>query len=458
MDIANKLSAAVAIPTVSFSDRTRIEYGRFEEFLEFLPSLFPRVFERAEFRKVGGYSMILRLPGKAGKGKNGSGKAGLGGGRAMKEPVLFLAHYDVVPAEETEKWKYPPFDGTIAEGFVWGRGAIDNKGTLIMVLQALEELLEKGWEAERDIYVVSGHDEEIGGTEGARKVEALLREEGIRLHAVYDEGMTIITPELFPIVNRDVAFVGTSEKGHVDIEISARGQGGHASMPPGSTAAGMIGRAVAAIEKKPFRPRIIGPVAELLRNIAPHTRGFAKLALRNPTLWGPVLKRSLQSSTTSNALVRTTQAVTMLQGSPKENVLPDKSSAVINCRILPGETIEDVLNHFRRTTEGIGVEVGLFQGPNGCDPLPVSSTSSEGYQLLSRAIGTVFPEVVVSPSIVLAATDSRYFYGVSDNIYRFVPVVLNRELFDTIHGTDERISIEGLKKACRVYGELFQQL
>lgn len=442
MDIADKLSAAIAVPTVSYSDRGMIEYERFEEFLSLLPELFPRVFESAEFRRVGKYSILLRLAGR----------------NREKEPVLFLAHYDVVPAEEGDGWNYPPFSGMIADGFVWGRGAIDNKGTLVMVLQAMEELLGEKWKPGRDVLFASGHDEEIGGVEGARNIVALLEEQGVHLHAVYDEGMTIVTPDIFPLVKKNIAFIGTSEKGHVDIEISAGGVGGHASMPPPSTTAGMIGRAVAAIEKRPFPARIIKPVEELLRTLAPYTKGVARLALQNPALWSPVVKRSLQANHTSNALVRTTQAVTMLQGSPKENVLPDRSTAVINCRILPGETIEDVLTHFRKITQGLGVEVGFFLGPNGSDPLPVSSTSSEGYHLLSRAIGTVFPDVVVSPSIVLATTDSRYFHRVSDNIYRFVPVVLDRKLLDTIHGIDERISVEGLQRASRVYGELLRQL
>jgi len=220
MDIIEKLSRAVAIPTVSYIDRSQNEYGRFEEFLAFLPEAFPRLFETAEVRRIAEYSLLMKLPGTDN----------------AKKPVLFLAHYDVVPPGDEKSWEHPPFGGDVVEDELWGRGTIDNKGTLIAVLQAVEEALETGWKPRRSIYFASGHDEEIGGSLGAKNIVADLAARGVQFEAVYDEGMTIVTPELFPMIDRNIALIGTSEKGHVDIEISVEGTSGHASMPPASTA------------------------------------------------------------------------------------------------------------------------------------------------------------------------------------------------------------------------------
>lgn len=440
MDIVDKLSSAIRFKTVSYAEQSKIEYEQYEKFLEFLPSAFPALFSAAEKEIVSDYSLVLKLPGRD----------------PSAQPVLMLAHYDVVPVDES-KWSYPPFEGRVAENALWGRGTLDNKGTLITILQAAEEALRKGWQPERTVYFASGHDEEIGGAKGAKQIVRRFQEEGVRFHAVYDEGMTIVTPEVFSMVDKNVAFIGTSEKGHVDIEISAVGKSGHASMPPDSTAAGTVARAVSLLEKNPFPTRIIGPVAELFTYIAPHTRGFTKIALQNSRLFAPVLKPRLASSPTSNALIRTTQAATMLQGSPKENILPSRASAVMNCRILPGETIDDVIRHMQRAVEGLAVTIQPMAELEGNDPLPVSGTQQPGYRWLVNAVESVFPDIIISPSIVLVTTDSRHFKDCSDNIYRFIPFVLDRSLLDSIHSADERIPLDNLQAAVRVYSRLLEQ-
>ncbi len=440
MEIVDKLSSAIRFKTVSYTEQSRIEYDQYEQFLEFLSTAFPTLFRAAEKEIVSNYSLVLKLPGSD----------------PSAQPVLLLAHYDVVPADEAA-WKHPPFEGRVAENALWGRGALDNKGTLITILQAAEEALEKGWKPERTVYFASGHDEEIGGANGAKQIASYFRRQGVRFHAVYDEGMTIVTPEVFSMVERNVAFIGTSEKGHVDIEISAVGRSGHASMPPNSTAAGTVAQAVSLLEKNPFPTRIIGPVAELFDYIAPHTRGFTKLALQNSRLFAPLLKPLLQRSHTSNALIRTTQAATMLQGSPKENVLPARASAVMNCRILPGETIEDVVRHMQRAVDGLAVKIEPIAHLEGNNPLPVASTQEAGYRWLADAVKAEYPEVIVSPSIVLVTTDSRHFKECSDNIYRFIPFVLNKALLGSIHSADERLPLDNLHAAVRVYSRLLEQ-
>ena len=440
MEIVDKLSSAIRFKTVSYTEQSRIEYDQYEQFLEFLSTAFPTLFRTAEKEIVSNYSLVLKLPGSD----------------PSAQPVLLLAHYDVVPADEAA-WKYPPFEGRVADNALWGRGVLDNKGTLITILQAAEEALENGWKPERAVYFASGHDEEIGGANGAKQIASHFRRQGVRFHAVYDEGMTIVTPEVFNMVDRNVAFIGTSEKGHVDIEISAVGRSGHASMPPNSTAAGTVAKAVSLLEKNPFPTRIIGPVAELFDYIAPHTRGFTKLALQNSRLFAPLLKPILQRSPTSNALIRTTQAATMLEGSSKENVLPARASAVMNCRILPGETIEDVVRHMQRAVDGLTVTIEPIAHLEGNNPLPVSSTQQAGYRWLAEAVKAEYPEVIISPSIVLVTTDSRHFKECSDNIYRFIPFVLDKALLGSIHSADERLPLDDLHAAVRVYSRLLEQ-
>lgn len=441
MEIVEKLSSALRFKTVSYTEQSRIEYDQYEKFLEFLPQAFPTLFAAAEKEIISNYSIVLKLSGR----------------NPAAQPVLLLAHYDVVPADESA-WKYPPFEGRVVENALWGRGALDNKGPLITILQAAEEALEQGWQPERTVYFASGHDEEIGGAQGAKQIVRYFTQKGVHFHAVYDEGMTIVTPEVFSMVDRNVAFIGTSEKGHVDIEISAVGQSGHASMPPHSTAAGTVARAVSLLESKPFPARIIGPVAELFEYLAPHTRGFTRMVLQNSRLFAPVLKPLLQRSHTSNALIRTTQAATMLQGSTKENVLPSRASAVVNCRILPGETIDEVVRHMQRVVNGLDVMIEPIVHLERNNPLPVSSIGEPGYRWLEASIQAVYPDTIVAPSIVLVTTDSRHFKDCSDNIYRFIPIILDKQLLGSIHSADERLPLENLNAAVKVYRRLLEQL
>ena len=441
MEIVERLSSALRFKTVSYTEQSRIEYDQYEKFLEFLSEAFPNLFGTAEQEIISNYSLVLKLSGR----------------NPAAQPVLLLAHYDVVPADESA-WKYPPFEGRVVENALWGRGALDNKGTLIAIFQAAEEALERGWQPERTVYFASGHDEEIGGAHGAKQIVRYFKQQGVHFHAVYDEGMTIVTPEVFSMVDKNVAFIGTSEKGHVDIEISAVGKSGHASMPPHSTAAGAVAQAVSRLEKKPFPTRIIGPVAELFEYIAPHTRGVTRMVLQNSRLFAPVLKSMLQRAHTSNALIRTTQAATMLQGSLKENVLPARASAVMNCRILPGETIEDVVLHMQRVVNGLEVKIEPLAHLEGNNPLPVSSTEEAGYRWLEASIQAVYPNTIVAPSIVLVTTDSRHFKECSDNIYRFIPFILDKQLLGSIHSADERLPLDNLNEAVQVYRRLLEQL
>jgi carboxypeptidase PM20D1 len=444
--VIDKLSEAVSYRTVSDVERDRINTGEFREFLDFLHRAYPAVFRSAEAEVVDQYGLLLHIPPAEDAREDGS-----------VLPVLLLAHYDVVPADG-EGWRHPPFSGEIIEDAVWGRGTLDNKGSLITLLEAVERQLQQGWIPRRGIYIFAGHDEEIGGGYGAKQAAALLAERGLRFSFVLDEGMTLVTPDIFPMSSRNLALIGIGEKGHIDLRLTAKDTSGHSSTPPRRTSAGNIARAVARIERRQFPPRLTPPVEQLLKGISPHVKGAKRLLLAHPRLARPLLLRVLSNSPRSNALIRTTRAVTMLSGSTKENVLPERSQAVVNCRILPGETMNDVLNRIDKAGRRYGVTVERIPELQANDPLPVADTAAPGYLLIARAVNSVYPDAAVVPSLVLGTTDSRHFSSLTDNIYRFVPFLLNSDLLATVHGTDERVPVETILKAVSSYEAVFQQL
>ncbi len=442
------LSRAITFRTVSFMEKDKIDYREYEAFLGFLEESFPRFFEEAEVERIHNYSLLCRLKGRDGIGKKGDSPA----------PVLLLAHYDVVPPGAEEEWCEPPFSGTIRDEELWGRGSLDDKASLIAILQAMESLLEEGRRPKRSLYFAFGHDEEIGGGEGAAAIAETLKKRGLRFSFVLDEGMNIVDPELFPVIDRPLALVGVAEKGHVDILLRSEGESGHSSTPPPSTAAGKIARAVCRIERHPFPHVLTGTVEGLFRTISREKSGLLRFVFSHPRLFFPLLKRIVGKSPGGNAMIRTTQAVTMLSGSEKENVLPSVAEAVLNCRIIPGESLDSVLERIRRVVKDSKLKVETIPHLMGNDPVPPSDIDGEGYRLISAAVGRVYPDYIVSPTIVLGTTDSRHYAALTENIYRFVPLKVDKVLFDTIHGKDERVPVEDFRRAAEVYRNLLQEL
>lgn len=435
---AKRLSGAVQLPTITASDPEKAERAPFEQFIYYLEQSYPSAHAVLKREIVNNYSLLYRWKGR---------EEGL-------KPVLFMAHSDVVPVEEgTEKdWHYPPFSGALAEGFVWGRGTMDIKNQIICILEAVEYLAAEGFTPARDFYLAFGHDEEVRGNEGAVKLSELLQSRGISFEYILDEGGAV-TMGAMPGVNRPIASVGIAEKGYADIRITAEGEGGHSSMPPKHTAAGIIGRAVAELEKRQ-RPTRIGPyLKELLTYIGPEMEFGQRIILANLWLFGPLFKLVFKSSRTGNALLRTTTAVTILEGGSQPNVLPRKASAVINFRIAPGESVPEVLNHVRRVVgEKIKVETLVATNPS-----QVSPVDSSGFKAVERAVYATFPEAVAVPYIVMGGTDAIRYEPVCEQIYRFTPMLISIEDLDRMHGTNERISLENIERGIRFYIELLKR-
>lgn len=412
----------------------------FAEFRRFLERSFPGVHRMLEFEDVGDFGRIYRL----------------NGATAAHEPVLFLAHYDVVPAGNDAAWTYPPFDGVVAGGFVWGRGALDDKGMLMALLEALERRLRTGFRPARSIYLAFGADEEVSGTFGAARIARVFAERGITFEATFDEGM-VVSRNMLSFLEPPVALIGIAEKGYVDVRVRATGDGGHASMPPAETAAARLAAGLLAATRRRGRDRLIPVVEQFFRSIADASPGLLAAVLRRPGLFAPLLTRVLSRGPTTAALVRTTVAPTMLAGSEAPNVLPPQTSAVLNCRILPGQSVDGLVAELQTAldaVDGAGVAVELFDPPAASEPVDASSTESVAYGWLETAIGDTFPEAVVAPFLVTGTTDSRHYRDVSRNIYRFVPVELDPAALATIHAANERIPVDHYHRAIDYYERL----
>ncbi len=432
---ARHLSESIRILTISHQDRAENDWAEWDRLHAWLETTYPAA-HKAMTREI--------LPNKA------LVYTWAGSDRSLA-PIVLMAHQDVVPVTPGTEgdWKHPPFEGVIAEGAVWGRGAIDDKGSLVTIFESLEALAASGFAPKRTVMIVSGQDEEAGGS-GAQAAAALMKARGIKAEWVLDEGMAVVTD--FPMVNRPVAVIGLAEKGYATLKIVARAPGGHSSAPPKETGVETLARAVLAITGKPFPMTFEGPGAEMIRAIAPEADLPTRIVVANTWLFGGLLKSQLAKSPASAATLHTTIAPTMLKGSPKENVLPQDATAWINYRIAPGQTADEVMAHARRATKGLAVELSWERG-GGINPSPVSSTSSDGWKLLA-ALGSEGGTIPVAPGLVTAGTDSRYMAGVAGDVYRFAPMHASISEFGMIHGTNERMSLENLRRMTDFYTRL----
>lgn len=434
---AGRLAEAIRVPTVSRAgepapaEALRALHGLIE-------TSFPKVDAALSRETVAGLSLLFEWP--------GAERAAL--------PILLLAHLDVVPVEPdtNDRWTWPPFSGEIADGYVWGRGAIDDKGRLFAILEAVESLLEAGFVPRRPVRLAIGHDEEVGGREGAAAIAALLAERGVRPLFVLDEGSAVLEG-IVPGVDRPVAVVGLAEKGYVSVELVARGAEGHASMPPKETAAVVLARALVRIGDRPFPAKIDGAARKFFGAVARETGLARRLAFANAWLTGPFLERALKRSGGTNALIRTTVAPTMLSGSGKDNVLPAAARAVLNLRIHPRDTIEGALARLRETIDDDRIEIREHGGFRS-EPSPVSPDEGPAWEAVTGAIAETFPEAIVAPSLVVVATDSRHYAGLTDRVYRFAPNRFGPDDLARIHGTDERVGIEDYGRMIEFYRRL----
>ncbi|MCI5046542.1 MAG: M20 family peptidase [Aquisalinus sp.] len=372
------------------------------------------------------------------------------------DPLLLMAHQDVVPVNiGTEKdWTGKPFSGEIIDGYIYGRGAIDDKGSLVAIMEALEALARNDFTPQRTIHLLFGHDEEVSGS-GAEAAVALLASRGVRPVMALDEGALIIDKS--PLTSKPMAFIGIAEKGYMSVEVTALGLGGHSSTPPRDSAAVRLSRAVVALDENQLPTDFSKPpVSDLFQTAAPDLPFQTRMALANLWLFGGQVEKQMASSPSANAMIRTTTAPTMLQGSAKENVLAQRATAVVNFRIHPNDTAESVLAHIESVTRDIpGIEIRpLTDGIDSASAPKVSPTDNRQYAVLASVASDISDGAPVAPFLVLGATDARYATAITDNVYRFAPMVMKAEDLAGFHGTNERISVENMGQLVKGYSQI----
>ncbi|UZR95695.1 M20 family peptidase [Chondrinema litorale] len=446
-----RFASAIRIPTVSHESEADFDSIPFLDFAKFLAQTYPYTDSLLEKRIVNRFSLLYKW-----EGKNSSLK-----------PVVFMGHMDVVPVAapqsslKTEKapddlkaninsiWDVAPFGGEIKDGFIWGRGAVDDKISVIGNMEAAEKLLREGYKPERTIYFAFGHDEELGGEEGAKIIVELLKSEKVYPEFVMDEG-GIITTNKIPNVTAPVALVGIAEKGFISATLSVDLPGGHSSMPGDDLAIEVLSNAIVKLRQQQPESRLTPPAKEFLLNIGPLMPFAERIVFANLWLFEGLMVKIYEGSSVGNATVRTTTAPTIFNSGYKDNVLPTKAKATVNFRILPGETTDDVVAHIKEVVadDRIVVEKGNFLS----EPSPVSPTSNGGFKLIEKSILQIFPEVNVAPYLVVGGTDSRYYNEICENIYRFTPIT------DPIgfHDINERLSIEDYKKSIVFYYQIIK--
>ena len=426
----NHLSQAIQIPTISNRDESLVDWSKFDEFHAFLREAYPLCHEKLDPQIISTRSLMFHWK----------------SAHPEKEPICMLAHQDVVPVTPgtEDDWTYPAFSGTVADGFVWGRGALDIKNHLIGVMEAVETLLEEGYVPERDVYLCFGHNEEVmaeGDDCGATVMMKWFKERGIKLDSVIDEGGAILSVKVDKVIDGHLAGVGIAEKGHVDFEISVNAKGGHSSQPPKHSALGKLSKIVCNLENHQFEAKLTDQLYSLFNEIGKNTTYPVRCVMSNLPVLKPVVTKICSNIPAVASMMRTTTAVTMANGSPAPNVLPQKASVIANFRIMPGQTVEDVEAHIRKYA-GRDAEVKLIGGKN---PSKISPTDSRAFKVIADICKSMDPKAIVAPYLVMGGTDARQYEDVCDNIYRYSPFLMDTALLLTTHGTNERIPVASLE-------------
>jgi carboxypeptidase PM20D1 len=431
--VAQHLAGALRLATVSHENAAENDPAVRAQLAEYLRITWPRL-----------HAAIPREPVRGGllytwQGSDGSLPA-----------VLFAAHMDVVPP--ASGWTHEPFSGELADGFVWGRGALDDKGSLVCILEAAEQLLASGFRPTRTLYFAFGADEEIGGADAAA-IAALLSSRNVRLDWALDEGM-VVTEGIVSEIAAPVAPIGIGEKGFLSLELIATAEGGHSSMPPRDTAISLL---AAAVHRLPPLPAHLDGVArQQMITLAPYMPFSNRIVLANLWLFSPLVASMMSGRPALNASLRTTLAPTILAAGEKANVLPSTARAVLNARILPGDTTESVVAQVRAAVEDSRVSVRPLD-EDAHNPPEVSPVDARGYREIEASIGRAFPTAVIAPALVLGATDGRQYRPLAQGVYRWAPFVLREEDLARLHGVDERAKISQLPDAVRAYMELMRR-
>ena len=438
----DNLSESIKYKTISYQDSAFSEPIHFLSFHKFLERAYPLVFEKLEKRIFSNYSILLKW--------NGSSES-------PHNPILLMAHMDVVPIENYASWTYPPFSGKVDDDYVWGRGAIDDKSSLIAILESLELLLSSGFTPNRDIYISLGHDEENSGENGNRLIASSLRNDGIYFDMVLDEG-SVLSDGIISGIEKPVAVIGIAEKGYVSLELICNYTSGHSSMPNEETTIGKLSKAIVNLERSRMDSKLTKPVRSFFNFIGPEMSIQNRFLLSNSSFFSSSILSKLDEDPITSAMVRTTVAPTIITGGLKSNILPSVAKAVVNFRIRQGDSVNKVIKYVESVINDTDISVKVLQNDLRAEPSKVSSDDSPEFNIIHKTIKEIFGDVIVAPGMILATTDSRHYEKMAKNIYRFMPIQLTSDDLSMIHGSNEKISKDSFLTMIHFYFQLIKNI
>ena len=430
------MSEAVQIKTISYADSLPVDTAEYMRFRAFIEKAYPLVNQKLPRQIFNQFSYLYKW--------EGSNKS--------LAPYVIMAHSDVVPVEEAtlNKWTVAPFSGAVKDSMIWGRGVIDDKGCLVPILEAAEQLLRENFQPERTIYLSFGHDEEISGPHGAQAIEKWFKENNIRPQLVIDEGGEI-TLEQFPQLKRPVAAIGVGEKGYLSFKLTVEKEGGHSSMPQPQTAIDILTSALVKLRSQQMPFRITAPMQELLTRIAPGLPYMEKTALANQWLFGEMLQKEFDKNEVTNSLFHTTIVPTIINGGIKDNVIPAVATAIVNSRSLPGDSQDDVIAFMKKLINDDRVKIEPFK--SNTEPSNIADINGIAYKKIESLCYKVMPDVIPVPYLLMGGTDSHYFDDVSDGVIKFAPSVDGKGY----HGINERLPFADFKRMIFFYTLLMKE-
>ncbi len=432
------LSDAIKFKTIADKEAANTDWAVFDAFHDFLKERYPLMHEKLELTVIARGSLVFRWKGT----------------RSDLDPIALLSHQDVVPISEgtLDDWKHDPFEGVDDGEFIWGRGALDMKNHLIGVLESVETLLSEGFVPERDVYILLGHNEEVmcaTSENGATCICNYLKEKGVHLDAIIDEGGAILPVEVKGVINKHLAGIGVAEKGYADVEVAVTAKGGHSSQAPNHTAIGHLADVIKDIENHQFKAKMSPMMRELFDKIGRNCTYPARLVTCNLKLLEPALTKAMSFIPPAASMLRTTFGVTMASGSPQANVLPQRASVTVNFRMFPGQTVDDVLEHLHKVIKNKKVEINLL--PGWKNPSAVSPTDTRSFKVIEKICHSMDDKAVVAPYLVMGGTDACHYQAVCENIYRYSPFLVSTSLLLTTHGTNERIPVSVMEDAVKFF-------